>query len=510
MLSDAYKLWLQFDRPGKAGQMNRDRSQTDLLNHRRALTCFAIGLSRGEASAQNLPLRALEVSEQLVARHVIEGAELLAARAERKQPTKKTLANLVSCLRAIRTALFADKLVPVKPKSTLKRLAELPKRRSRVRFPKSLWPTRFAKEWHGYRDWKTKPLLTASEGASYRRDRCRSITIDKVHVSGINPYVGFLFRECKMDAFGLVEACNPELFKRFINWHLSQDADGGYVLLKQSSSVMATLSQYLVATGQLAETVGDKKLWDVFYDIGRDVMSLGAERGDISSAADVGNWKPRDLRRLGQQGWGLEPIHDRMTSPYVHLNAVFNRKRTALFFYLACETPLRARNWLEMKWGKNLLRLPDGRWRVFFKGDELKIGRRGYVTNVYDVIYSEEASRQIDLWREVLSERFGPDFENITPHVFPPNNPNDRRSGVQLSYGAFSQGVKVLVMELRGESFHPHKIRHIVGSYLVNERGAGGLGLAAKLLGDTPQVILDAYYRPNTNQDMADYVSSMR
>lgn len=63
-------------------------------------------------------------------------------------------------------------------------------------------------------------------------------------------------------------------------------------------------------------------------------------------------------------------------------------------------------------------------------------------------------------------------------------------------------------MEHRGETFHPHKIRHIVGSYLVNERGAGGLGLAVRLLGDTPQVILDAYYRPNTTQDLASYVSS--
>lgn len=157
-----------------------------------------------------------------------------------------------------------------------------------------------------------------------------------------------------------------------------------------------------------------------------------------------------------------------------------------------------------------MLRMPDGRWRVFFKGDELKIGRRGYVTNVYEVVYSEEASRRIDLWRAELRERFGPDFETLTPHVLPPNNPHDRRSGVQLTYGAFSQGVKSLVMELRGETFHPHKIRHIVGSYLVNEHGAGGLGLAAKLLGDTPQVILDAYYRPNTKQDLADYVSSIR
>jgi hypothetical protein len=32
MLGDAYELWRQSNHPGKAGHLNRDRSQTDLLN----------------------------------------------------------------------------------------------------------------------------------------------------------------------------------------------------------------------------------------------------------------------------------------------------------------------------------------------------------------------------------------------------------------------------------------------------------------------------------------------
>jgi len=53
-------------------------------------------------------------------------------------------------------------------------------------------------------------------------------------------------------------------------------------------------------------------------------------------------------------------------------------------------------------------------------------------------------------------------------------------------------------------------IRHIVGSYLVNTFGAGGLGVAAEVLGDTPKVVMDAYYRPNTRQDLINYISSVR
>lgn len=510
MLSDAYELWLQAEHPNKAGTRNQDRSKTDKLNHKRALHCFATGFSNGSKCAGQIPLAALEVAEPLLPKLVMQGAELLAAAGNSRQPTKKTVSNLVSCLKAIRAVVFEGQNLPLQGKSARKRLSELPKRKSRIRFPLAGWPPRFATEWQAYREWKIKPMLADSEGPAYRRTRCRATTIDDVHISNINPFVGFLVRECGMSSFGLVAACNPELFRSFINWHLSQDADGGYVFLKGTATVLATLSQFLVATGQLPEREGEKKPWDVFYDLGREVMRLGAERGEITTAPDVGNWKPSDLHQLGLQGWDLQPPQDKMTSPYVQANSVFNRKRTALFFYLACETPLRARNWLEMQWNKHMFKTGDGRWRIRFVGDELKIGRRGYVTNVYEHVYSEQASRRIDLYRQVLKERFGPGFEVIAPHVFPPNNPYDRRSGSQLSYGAFAQGVKSLVMELRGETFHPHKIRHIVGSYLVNELGAGGLGLAAKLLGDTPQVILDAYYRPNTKQDLADYVSSMR
>ena len=509
-LQDGYELWLQADHPKRAGVLNRNRSETDLLNHKRALRCFAAGYSSGGRSVEQITLNAFGAAEPLVARYVARGAELLAADGRGVQPAKKTVSNLVSCLRAIRTAVFGDADAPAQVESAQKRLRELPKRKSRIRSPVASWPTRFAAEWQDYRAWKTKPVLSEAEGPAYRRTRCRARTIDDAHLSSINPYVGFLVRERRMAGFGLVDACSSELFRSFINWHLTQDADGGYIFLKGASAVLATLSQYLVATGQLPEPASGKKPWDSFYDLGREVMRLGAERGEITAASDIGHWKPADLHQLGLQGWDLFPLQNKMTGARAQATAVFNRKRSALFFYLACETPMRARNWLEMRWHKNMLRTENGRWQVRFVGEELKIGRRGYATNVYEHTYSEPASRMIDRWREVLAERFGPNFETVSPHVFPPSDPHNPRSGHQLSYGAFAQGIKYLVMELRGETFHPHKVRHIVGSHLVNELGAGGLGLAAKLLGDTPQVVLDAYYRPNTQQDLTNYVSSIR
>jgi integrase len=63
-----------------------------------------------------------------------------------------------------------------------------------------------------------------------------------------------------------------------------------------------------------------------------------------------------------------------------------------------------------------------------------------------------------------------------------------------------------LVLEVSGKDFHPHLIRSIVAFHVVNELGGAGIGLAANLLGDTVKVVMDAYYRPNTDDAMKDYI----
>lgn len=134
------------------------------------------------------------------------------------------------------------------------------------------------------------------------------------------------------------------------------------------------------------------------------------------------------------------------------------------------------------------------------------MGRRGARTNVYRRTYSREVSRWIDLWRDEMSARVGRDFETCCPYVFV----RHELDGKPVGANAFSANLKELVAELKGWSFHPHKVRHIVASYLVNEHGPGGLGLAAELLGDTVRVVLASYYKPNNEETMQTYLQTKR
>ena len=426
-----------------------------------------------------------------------------------REPSSKTISNLVSCFKRVRLVALKINNVPHEGLSARKLLKALPKRRIRPGFAKSAWPERLKQEFATYREWKTKPVLSEAEGGALRREPCRPITVDQKHVSDINRMVGYMVRERGVLDFGLLDICDPEVFTAYLNWHLSQEADGGYVTAKHTSIALALISRYLVATGQLERSRDGKDIWQVFYQQGQEVVMLGASRGEVSKPADIGNWEPTDLRRIGYDGWNIEAPVPRGIGKHIHDNAIFSRKRSALFFFLAFETPLRVRNWREMRWGKNLSRTKNGRWIVHFEGSELKIGRRGYFKNVYERIYSEEASRMIDQWRLILAKKFGPDFENVTSYVFTTSAIGKGVVGKAISYGSFSNCLKCLVMELRGETFHPHMVRHILGSYLVNEYGPGGFGLAAELLGDTIEIVLKSYYRPNTKKDFESYLNSV-
>jgi integrase len=71
---------------------------------------------------------------------------------------------------------------------------------------------------------------------------------------------------------------------------------------------------------------------------------------------------------------------------------------------------------------------------------------------------------------------------------------------------SFRRNISALVYELRGETFNPHKVRHIVASYLVK----GGHNLAARLLGNKKETVLSTYDRPNNDEALQEYLEKRR
>lgn len=510
-LSELYSLWLASPHASKPNLTNAERSMPDQLNYRRALECFAAGASDGAKDVNDLQARELDVGAILLGRYVERGATILAERRQRNIPSEKTIKNLIACCKALQVLALDGKDPKQAGRSASQRRRSRPKRQTLPHYSQSEWSAELEQAWAGYAAWKTKPILTPAEGKRYRKGPCRAITI-ATHRERVNPMIGWLKRHKGHDIVTLRDLANPQNYAEYLNWALTlfKTTKSGYSNARMTGITLTTLSRYLVATNALPEhTQEGEYIWSALYSLSQEPMREGAKRGHLLKAADIGDWTPQALLQLGLQGWNTDPIRRQRGNEGRWANQRMVRKRSALFFILAHETPLRARNFREMRWHHNLNKQPDGLWRVTFTGEELKVSQRGYHTNEYQRPYSPNVSHLLDEWHNLLEQRLGPDFEHDTPYVFPRFRHTQGNHG-PIQHAAFANCIKDLCEELRGEPFNLHSIRHIVGTYVTNQLGPAGLGLAAEILGDQVTTVLRAYYRPDTTSAYQNYLKQVQ
>lgn len=228
------------------------------------------------------------------------------------------------------------------------------------------------RQWHAFSDWKFQKFIPEHE-RPFRKKVCRPQTIESKRQQ-LNSYIGYVVGQERAEEPTLEMLCNPTTYQAYLNVYLTQDADGGHRNARNNTVTLALITQYLVAKGELSEgTETGRTPWDQFYDIGREILKDGAETGSLPEPKGIGSWKPADLRAVAQEGRKLSEQKAKNPS-FLARRQSFNFCRTALFFYLAFETPLRHRNWREMRWGKNLRRPSARRREVRFAGAELKVG----------------------------------------------------------------------------------------------------------------------------------------
>jgi hypothetical protein len=76
-----------------------------------------------------------------------------------------------------------------------------------------------------------------------------------------------------------------------------------------------------------------------------------------------------------------------------------SRLMASLLIRLLVRVPMRQRNLREMQLHRNLRRLSDGSWEIYFRGDELKVGaRKGSGINEYRQPFPRELETVLDEW----------------------------------------------------------------------------------------------------------------
>jgi hypothetical protein len=163
------------------------------------------------------------------------------------------------------------------------------------------------------------------------------------------------------------------------------------------------------------------------------------------------------------------------------------RFQRGVILKLLIRIPLRQRNVREMRLDRNLYQDQTEHWQVHFRGDELKIGRRGTQVNEYKVDLTEHFADFLPVLDEFLRVH-RPRLPNAATSPFCFLTYQGRPYTIHSLYKELSTAVAMRT----GQRFYPHLIRTIWATeYLEKTQDYAG---AAVMLGDTLPVVMKTYY----------------
>lgn len=518
-LAELHQEWLDGPWPDQTGQRNADRKPDARANYLRALRALSYATGH-QGDLATTPCAPLSLPAEAIGKLVERGLQLEAEGRGKPVPKVGLVRSMTSNARAL--ARFAVENRREVFQSGRKLIDQRRGRTRRDPMAYQNWPAALRLQFEAYQEWLGRTALPPAERLYRPRKMAKATIVNQRNSLG--QYVKWRVEQ-GLVCEALTDLVNEHEYDLFIEDYLRindevEQSLGGYTTAKQAAIFLAGMVRYLVATEQYdpftelptPETAfksplrskseanerleACKVVRQSFYAVGRQVEQRGVLEEKQVHKSPSPNWTPQDLRDLRRVGFHSPARRAGRRGPYSAApREQFTRKRSATIFGISSETPLRIRTLTVMLW-KNMKRLPDGRWRIKVSGNQLKVRFLRGEINVYEHVYSREVSAYIDEYREVLAVYFGPKFEREVPNVFPimvgtAEKPIGR-PGTEQTIGA---GMTQLAAELRGERFTPHDSRHIVATYCIRTYGAPGIMLAAKLLGDTPKMVLKHYVK---------------
>ncbi|GGR53126.1 hypothetical protein GCM10008959_13240 [Deinococcus seoulensis] len=482
---------------GKPGT-NAERSAVDLGNRLRAFKDAALGFAHTE-DLNKVPLSFLARDVDTVLDDLILGTTRRLGHA----PNAKMASNLRSSLRHLRTAL-SDllKLPGVAPKAA-RQLRRIEQGRWQKGLRSDQWPAGLRAELEQMREAYTDPDY-AGPGYKYLVTKTlRPISFDNFATS-LNRLVAFLLHEKGYQELTLLDLIDPARFLQFRQWYFKQVKRGGHAFFQRVCTGLAKIAAYLKAIGSLetpfeVTSTHPETPWMQFVMIGRRKRQEGYAKKQYADAEKLPIRTPGELAALARKLRDLPPRTTDGRAP--SRRQAFRRLFAAVFFGLGVYAPVRGRNWREMRWGDHLREEQPGEWWIEFSGADLKNGTYGDRVNTYRLRLPQGAIAWVLWWREQLRAFLGDHFEQVTPLVFPMLSTLQDDQGnycwVQMSHKYFLECVDNAALEVLGQRFRPHMIRHCVATHIVGGGQIEDAQQAATLLGDTLSTVLRIYFRPD-------------
>jgi hypothetical protein len=337
---------------------------------------------------------------------------------------------------------------------------------SKYALPRREWPHNLQQEFAAFTKWATDPMVVGRD-AKWKKRPSTITTYRKC----FEMYFGYLYHHLQINPVTFDHLFQPDLVKRFVDWHINERAKRTTVLAHQVVKFIQAIARQYRPDPQLVESLNTFK------------KHLPTPR-PYYNKNDV--WVSlRQLEEIGLALWPSKtPNAIRGYGRHQGAGVTFaGRAAISLMLRLWVHIPYRQRNMREMKRDQNLYRTPTGQWRIRFANEELKIATKRGQANIFDLPFPptliETLESYLTIWRPLLvpSEETREVFLNRFRRPF--------------SRDRLATTMKGHVYSFTGRLWHPHLIRTIWATEWI--QSSGDFMTAAIMLNDRLETVIANY-----------------
>ena len=394
---------------------------------------------------------------------------------EKKAHTIRNIKNHLSRLFRLAEAQHLFSLVPVQlqPRYDIHQRPPRPgasyAKQQQTSLPFRAWPSPLQHEFLVFQTWATAPLVHGRPA----RFRKRQVTMDDYRAV-LETYFGYLHHTLQLTPT-FDHLFDIDLVTRYVHWHVNERHHKPTVTIRAFLDRIATFArQYRPLPDFVAQVVALKKM------LPQPPPALNKADAWVSLAT---------LDEIGRAIW---PRKHRPSdySPTNKRPGLFSATQAGYSLMLRLWTyiPYRQRNIREMKLDTNLHRDTHGKWRITFRGDELKVGSKRGHTNIFDLPFPENLVPVLEdyltIWRPVLLDRSPTSHHE--PHVFL------SKTGKPYWRTNLTTSTSHIVYRFTGKHWHPHIIRSVWATEWIRKTH-GDFYTAAIMLNDNLQTVIARY-----------------
>jgi|RhiMetdeSRZDD1v2_1073273.scaffolds.fasta_scaffold121262_3 hypothetical protein len=330
------------------------------------------------------------------------------------------------------------------------------------------WPPALQESFTTFATWASAPLVPGRDA----KLRKRAVTVGNYRIN-FEAYFGFLhhIQQLPIPTLTFDQLFDITLVTAYVHWHVNE------LHHKPTKAIYMFLQRLLSLTNQyrlLPEL--REQLRTLFKTLPFPSPTFNKEEVWIPLAT---------LDEIGRALWPGRLPHEVSQTPQHPGRNFALHAGYSLIFRLWRYIPLRSRNMREMKLEENLRKDADGRWRLTFRDEQLKVASKRGRPNIFDVPFPPalvpHLEAYLNVWRPLL----------LKQATHPSSCMFLSRFGTPYNLSTFHRATSEQVYRYTGKRWHPHIVRTVWATEWI--RSGGDFLTAAKMLNDTLETVIANY-----------------